>query len=425
MSKYDVDLEKFFKDLGITSYDIDYLKEIINQEINRLAEAIDKKKSEMISNLETQFQNLNNEIIISTEQLNDTTIQDDTKNLVSIKIKELNEALKKINEDIENKKANADTQKNKILKEFENVKEISDPYKALKIIATFKVNALLTPSNVKKLSPEKLEECRAVRKILTENKDLREYLDSNRFITQYVDIKNADQSALAYKEQENSNSNKKNATYNKNKRVSKNNPLPMYDYNIKVGRKTEMGWTLDPVLLFEDELKDKKMQIYDFGKFEYRYFPKKDGKYMYTSNGNSLIGIVKEDENGNLQTYHGVIDMEIEDPEFYINVPFSDMMMKNAEENNFGYIGHVSDNPNPDAKYKHYLDFKDENLGEIVTALSYAMTHNGKSNVVRKNLKEVYEAIDELMIQKYNNKDIHVELKETKETSETTPDGRD
>ncbi|MCI8308643.1 MAG: hypothetical protein HFJ45_00140 [Clostridia bacterium] len=140
------------------------------------------------------------------------------------------------------------------------------------------------------------------------------------------------------------------------------------------------------------------MQVYDFGSFIYQSMPKKNGKYFYTNNLNRLVGIIKRNEEGRIEAYHGVIQFNAYDPQFYINVAFSDVMLRNAQRNNFGFIGYVVDNEKSYNTYAHKLSFTNC-LGpsDDVTALSYALNHDGECNIPRRNLREIYEYIDQVL----------------------------
>ena len=155
---------------------------------------------------------------------------------------------------------------------------------------------------------------------------------------------------------------------------------------LKLGYKTEDGETI---------------KVYETGTFAYKSLKRPDGTYAKGSDGYSILTVLKNDSSGNLKTYNGVMRLNEyvgNDPEFYANVVFSDLNMRNAMHNNYGYIGSVCiQNGN------RCLEYKEIDIDELISALYTASTEknrtistgiNGSKN---ETLFEFYEDTNELV----------------------------
>jgi hypothetical protein len=411
LNKYDLDFENIFEYLGIESFDLEYLKKLIKEELKKIFEAAEKNSNDYIISFDNQIQNLNSEILRYTERLNDPDVETDTKDLIIIKIQELNDKISSLQDNAQKYRRSLEIQQKKMQEGLADVDKITDQYKALKTIANARVYARLIPSKSRNLPQDELEKLRAIRVILIKNKDLSLYVSQRDLISRNVDVANRDQSSFEYVERKVSSPKRKKQDFHgaskkviSNLALKSNKKMSMYGYRVQIGQKVGDKWSLEPRRLYEKELEGTDIQIYDFGTFTYGYMPKPDGKYLYTSKSSSLIGVVRQDEEGKTQIYHGVIYINSYDPKFYIDIPFSNIMMRNAQKNNYGYIGNVSESQYLDSGYEHYLDFSEVDLGKTVTALSYAMNHKGGCNIAKRNLSEIYEYMDQVMRQKVKSK---------------------
>lgn len=118
-----------------------------------------------------------------------------------------------------------------------------------------------------------------------------------------------------------------------------------------------------------------------------------------TSKKYDVLSIIKKGINGKVKTYNGImyINEDIKkDMYFWKNIVFSDCVLENAMDNNFGYIGSVE---NKNGKRK--LKFKDpiEIIGDHaeVRALSYMQKYGGRFYGLSEpcnNLNEFYEIMN-------------------------------
>lgn len=409
MDKYDLDFENIFEYLGIQSFDLEYLKELIREEIKKLYDASIKKTEMLMANLNEQIEFLKSEIIRTTESLNNPDIEPDTKNLIQLKIQELNNKLNILQDNKQKQNQHAELQQKKMLEGIEHVDSFTDQYRALKTIANAKVYAALKPARISQLSQEQLEKYRAIRSILTSTKDLGKYVAQIQLIWNNVNIADRDLSSLEYVEPVISDYKHQFSSFSGPSRnylahMQDKQENPVYKYSAIIGHKDGNKWNLEPIKLYEKELEGTDIQIYDFGTFTYWCMPKPDGNYLYSNRLNNLIGVIRRDEEGKLQAYHGVIYINCYDPKFFIDIPFSNIMMRNAQKNNFGHIGIVSESQSLDSEYGHYLDFREVGIGKTTTVLSYAMNHSGECNIGKRNLGEVYEYMDQVMKQKIKDR---------------------
>lgn len=136
---------------------------------------------------------------------------------------------------------------------------------------------------------------------------------------------------------------------------------------------------------FPDEygkmLKDAGIYAYRFGMVKYSNMPTQNGQYVQQCSPKELVGVIKKDEVGQIKRY--VVLMEqfsrIVPPEFYRDVLFSDMALRNAE-NNFGYLGEAEVD-HSDEKYGYRLGFK----GFLIKDLLRAIYFEGPYNFVEVN----------------------------------------
>jgi len=199
---------------------------------------------------------------------------------------------------------------------------------------------------------------------------IKEYVEESLLVYQNVDFENRDLSRFAYKP----------APNNRNK----------YLYAMRFEGRT-------PIL--QSDLVPREIFAYDFGRFQFKTPLAGDNvdqtSSCYYSTEYSLIGVIRRDEDGAFKKYHGIIYQRVADilPEFYANVAFSNMVLRNATKNNFGYIGDIEKAENTD--YGSMLVFNPLDIDKLIGAISYALENRGicKFSGIQ-TLSDAYEYID-------------------------------
>lgn len=177
--------------------------------------------------------------------------------------------------------------------------------------------------------------------------DVKKYLIQNLSVIEHVDTKRSDLSEYAY------NGNGLNEM-----------GYPDYIYGIKPVK--------EPIKLvdFIDEA-GTRTQSYIIGRFGFGKFCNGD-HYTYSSDVYNILTILKSDKGGTIRKYNGITDENfkriLDDQRFLATELFSDLVMSNAEKNNFGYIGHVF----IDEYGQKRIIFNNTESYDLVTALSYA-----------------------------------------------------
>ena len=82
MNKYDLDFQNIFEDLGIESFDLEYLKGLLINEIEKLKKISEGKLQTIIRDIEAQIRETNDKILMYTRRLNDKTINVIAKNQI-------------------------------------------------------------------------------------------------------------------------------------------------------------------------------------------------------------------------------------------------------------------------------------------------------------------------------------------------------
>lgn len=124
-------------------------------------------------------------------------------------------------------------------------------------------------------------------------------------------------------------------------------------------------------------------------------------KLHYVSELFEVLTVLRKAENGDLRRYNGImyfsVPIDYSNERFFTNTVFSDLVMQNAEKNNFGYIGIISAE-NESLK----LDFNDIGVADTIKALSYCQ----KSKMTRcaeipecKSLSQFYEIMNQKVME--------------------------
>ena len=155
---------------------------------------------------------------------------------------------------------------------------------------------------------------------------------------------------------------------------SKKEPKNTDRYDVFLPNKLEILFKSSP-----EEFPDKYGQMlensgiytYRFGVVKYSNMPNQSGQYIQGCAPKELVGVIKKDEFGQIQRYAVLMEQFSRDvpPEFYRDVLFSDMALRNSE-NNLGYLGEPEVD-STDKKYGYKLGFKGTSITDLLTAIYF------------------------------------------------------
>ena len=147
---------------------------------------------------------------------------------------------------------------------------------------------------------------------------------------------------------------------------------------------------------YEQQECDERIRVYNIGTFKY--------SEINLDYENPIVAVIKEDKDGNLKIYNGVIGGLDENPisnnpEFYAKIVFSDKVMENAKENNYGYIGNVE-------KYngRERLIYNELGIDGLIESL-YS-TNNRRTVIINESLPAFYGYMDNIIINNIRNKQV-------------------
>lgn len=148
----------------------------------------------------------------------------------------------------------------------------------------------------------------------------------------------------------------------------------------------------EDLVKYEKQRYDERIRVYNIGTFRYSVYSSPPERGLMAQ----IISVCKEDKDGNLKIYNGVIsdinkNYIIDDPEFYVKVVFSDLVMQNAEKNNYGYIGNVNNEDNGKK-----LIYKAICLDELMENL-YVANHVENGQMMNKSLPAFYSHMDNII----------------------------
>ena len=126
---------------------------------------------------------------------------------------------------------------------------------------------------------------------------------------------------------------------------------------------------------FPDEyaecLQEAGIYAYNFGDLICLDEPNLDGEYTREVTRKKMVGVIKKDEFGEIKEYTVLMNDEFEDvpPEFYRDILFSDMLLRNAK-NNYNFLG-VPKPLTSDTEYGFKVGFDEPGLAELMRAISF------------------------------------------------------
>jgi hypothetical protein len=388
---YDWDFKDIFKELGINcNGEITDLKAIMLNDLQALQDALEKKKNMLLTTNSFRREEIENNIQHCEIRLESEVLSDEEVSKIQEQIENANAQLKKLATEVEDIKKHTEVQNKKILEIKSEINNIKTQEEALrKCVVTRRIylsaqnNNRLTDSEKELLvKRENRIKYSVIASFLSKIPSYTDYILDREIVMRNVDYVKRDLSAYA---------NAKSSQID-----GKQQP---YSYGIK--------FTTRPEELYVNETLGKDVHIYSFGNIQYQSIPSDDGVYHKKGVPYNLIGVTRKDEQGNMQTYHGFIyTLANVDPEFYINVVFSNLVMRNAEKNNFGYIGKIDklEEVNPDINdYNYRLTFDEIDIEDTIKAASFAMTNEGNTNIPAiRTLSDIYEYMDRMMVNMLN-----------------------
>ena len=153
--------------------------------------------------------------------------------------------------------------------------------------------------------------------------------------------------------------------------------------------------------LYGTILEEAGINIYNFGSVTHYKLPNRNGKYTQQLNSKDLVGVIKKDEFGELKIYTVLMDdiSRTVSPEFCRDIIFSDMLLRNAQ-NNFGVYGGFEEDPS-DRIYGSKVSFREIGLEDYVTAVCFENDPSKvkiRSDFMRiKNVKEAFKLMESKM----------------------------
>lgn len=350
------------KEIGIDNiFDIEALRKKCDSLIINVKAALHEKNKIGLNNLEQRLKDLEDKKSKAPDEL----IDEYDKRIDSVK-KEI-----KIILDQRDKWYRDFDQTSALIHSTDDISTIV--YHIIKLSSSY---LLLKPKTKTDIDPKEEEYKKVVNDLsfsLKNPEDVRQFLVQKVFICNYIDTEQRDLSRFEYT----GNGETKDG-------------YPEYIYAAKPHNEPQK------IIDIVDEVGDR-VQAYNIGRFAFGKFFR-DEHYTYNSGVYNLLTILRCDKDGNIKRYNGVLEENynevVQNPNFYGLVVFSDLVMENAEENNFGYIGKVvtDDEGQKRLVFDGNIEYQD-----LVTALSYAHKFPGRIIGLPKcnTLPEFYEIMNE------------------------------
>lgn len=350
------------KKIGINDvFDIDSLRKKCDGLIITIKASLHEKNKSVLDNLEERLKDLEDKKSKALSELSD----------------EYDKKIEKVNKDIKGILEQRDRWYRDLDKTSSQIHSTDDISILIYHIIKLSSSNLFLKPKIKSDIDQKDEEYKKVVNDLSVSlknpEDVKKFLVQKVFICNYIDTANSDLSRFKY------------IATGKTK-----SGYPEFIYAAKPH--------IEPQKMIDviDEVGDR-VQAYNIGRFAFGRFLK-DDHYTYNSGEYNLITVLRQDKDGNIRRYNGVLEENnnevAQNSNFYGLVVFSDLVMENAEKNNFGYIGKVV----TDEEGQKRLVF-DENIEymDLVRGLSYAQKFPGRFVDLPRcsTLPEFYEIMNE------------------------------
>ena len=152
---------------------------------------------------------------------------------------------------------------------------------------------------------------------------------------------------------------------------------------------------------YNSVLEDAGIYTYKFGELIYSILPDEQGVYTQEITRKNFVGVIKKNEFDSLKKYTVLMDdISRKVPvEFYRDIMFSDMLLRNAH-NNINYLGAPVAFPD-DSYYGYRVEFDDVGVKDLLRAVSLESKNEivkTQSNVFRvKSVNDAFSLMDEKM----------------------------
>lgn len=349
--------------IGIDSYDVDSLRK-------KASKLIVQIKESLYENNKSTLDRLNHKLLQLTDMQN---------NLIGAELTQCEEQINRVTKEIEDIKSHRKRWYDDLDKKSAEIFSTDDV--AVLVYHIINLNSaylLLNPIKPKDMTPEK-REYKHVSNDLTRSlksiDDVRRLLIEKTYVLDNIDTANANLSRYEF-----------------NGEVNNKYGIPSYICGAKAIEEPKM-------IMNVIDGNDDKVQVYKIGTFAFGHSSNLNGKLDVASLSYDILSVLKQSKDGELRTYNGIMyfsENVEQDLPFWANVVFSDIVMKNAMENNFGYIGRVEENNG-----KRTLVFDDGIVlmseHEEVKALSYFQKYGGRIFGLRgcKNLQDFYRVMND------------------------------
>ncbi len=398
----DLEFENIFGILGIKSLDMYYLKEMLQTQFRiMISDLKTKDKFDIfeLQRLKSQYQELQDQARAQNKSIDEIRAQkvEETsgKKYQDVTVENIEKYEKIVSDNDVSHKENS-------LREYANqLMSSNDLYLVLYHLSKIKLYNLRR--NVKPNrndSVKKIEEKRQKEDLYTQISDIfsspeaiQKYINYNVFILSYVDVEKSDMSSNRY--------------IPRRSLLEGESNIPDYVYEINLYKNPEQ------LLKKMPKEYSKDLKVSKFGEFSFGSFIRNDRKATVKMGPYDIIGVSRKNERGQDEYYHLIMEFNPNfDPQMFHDVVFTDIVMKNAMNNNFGYIGAIRNVTRVIKDYSEGLDspiLRDESVNmlcydtvgakDLVTALSFAMRNDGRiNNKDLNNLADVYRYVDESMI---------------------------
>lgn len=349
--------------IGIDSYDVDSLRKKASKLIVQIKESLYENNKSMLDKLNQrllQLRNMQKDLIGS-----ELTQCENEINKVTEEINKIRSQRQRWYDDLDRKAA-----------EIYRTDDVSNlVYQIINLNSSY---VLLNPIKPKDMTPEK-REYKIVSNDLSRSikspEDAKRLLMEKTYVLYNIDTSNANLSRYEFNGE----------VYNKY-------GMPSYICGAKAIKEPRL------IMNVVDENEDK-IQVYKIGTFAFGHSRNPNGKLDTASLSYDILSVLKQSKNGELRTYNGIMyfsENVNQDLPFWANVVFSDLVMKNAMENNFGYIGRVEEeNGRRKLVFNDGITIMDEHAE--VRALSYFQKYGGRIFGLPgcKNLQDFYRVMND------------------------------
>ena len=319
--------------------------------------------------------------------------------IISLKM-QIHESLNSLAKAIDRKGFNQqedkiESQKNALYKELNSIATETDLDRILRKCITIRYLILLSLEvkvryddsfDVKAKKQEKRSEIFALSSLVKSVSSIVDFMEKRKVLLSYIDSEN------------------RVINYNTNWVDEKNDADEQNDMDFELypDMHLEIKFNQKPTRFpekYNEVLESAGIYVYDFGELIYSSSPNGQGQYIQQLGKKRFVGVIKKDEFGELKKYSVLMNEKFDNvpPEFYRDIMFSDMLLRNSK-NNLGYLGNIESFLN-DEKFGYKVIFEDVNLEELLRTIYFENDPDKvsvKSNLITViSVKEAYKKIEE------------------------------